>query len=150
MKKFLCGLVAATMLSCTGPDVQLSGEAKQGIQRIIGDNTVERLVCLYGEAQNGRYRVDSVANGTVHSERTSSRGACDETSSYLGSLHNHPSKACRFSDPDKASFYMDDDARLGGVACQTDPLGIVWKTKPKDWYNTSRDTEEITTSYGTY
>ena len=150
MHKAITGLALLVLSSCQAdPTISVSEQGKRVIRDVVGENRVEHMLCLYGETDP--YRVDSVSQAyEAEHDQTGVQGSCVESKDYLGFAHNHPSKTCSFSDTDKAGFYLDSDARLNGVVCDTDPLRVVWKTKPEDWYGTGRDTSQITTMLDSY
>jgi len=149
MREVLAGL-AFLVLSCQAdPSIPISDQGRRVIRDVVGENRVEHMLCLYGKTDP--YRVDSVAQASeAEHDVDGVQGSCVETADYLGYMHNHPSRTCLFSDTDKAGFYLDSDARLNGVLCDTDPLRVVWKTKPEDWYESGRDTAEIATMLDSY
>lgn len=172
MKESLTSIVLATALLCssacttTPRPVQNKEYPKKALFSEDVLNTLisaysgmetENLLCFEGEETPEKFLVTGVYPASVSSrDSISVSGSCRNADrynadSYLGTVHNHPvSRACRLSETDKAWFYMGSRERVYGVVCQADDdidrLEFVVKTKPLSWYNSGRDTTQISRS----
>lgn len=81
-----------------------------------GEQEDEEMYCLYGEKEE-TITVDSISRAyEKHADNKSFRGFCNETKSYLGTAHQHPSGSCTASDKDLANLILNNDD-ISSIIC---------------------------------
>ena len=110
----------------TASNITMTDAVRQELNDMWVENINETVRCIHGEIVNDTYFINALItpNITYATPMQIRWKRCDRNSSYLGTVHTHPSGSCIHSNQDIFQFGVNQQYRysdsISGVVCGED------------------------------